>query len=123
MLCAVTGGIVILKNKAGALPLRPSERLRRIAVLGPNAKRVVAGGGGSSYINAPYWTNVYDSLKKAFEGSGTEFAFATGAKVHQHLPAAPLQVLTDPVSATPGAAVEWHLGHDLTGQPLIVTYI
>ncbi|CAH0055635.1 unnamed protein product [Clonostachys solani] len=123
VLRAATGGIVMLKNEAGALPLRLSERLGRIAVLGPNAKRVVAGGGGSSYINAPYWTNVYDSLKEAFEGTGTDFAFATGAKVHRHLPTAPLQVLTDPVSATPGAAVEWHLGHDLTGQPVTTTHI
>ncbi|KAI9146977.1 Beta-glucosidase B [Paramyrothecium foliicola] len=98
-------------------------KLKRIAVLGPNAKRVVAGGGGSSYINAPYWTNVHDSLQKAFRDSDTHMLFAGGAKVHRYLPTASLRVLTDPICETPGAAVEWYLGHDLSGAPTVTTHI
>jgi beta-glucosidase len=41
------GGIVLLKNQGGLLPL-DQNRLKTIAVIGPNAYPAVIGGGGSS---------------------------------------------------------------------------
>lgn len=111
---AACAGIVMLKNEANVLPLMPLTKPRKIAVVGPNAKRVVAGGGGSAYITAPYWTSVYDSLKTKFEGTGTEVVFSTGAKVNRFLPTMPLDLLRNPDTGKKGACIDWYLSHDFS---------
>lgn len=118
---AARSGIVMLKNDDNALPLKPTENLQRIAVVGPNAKRIVAGGGGSAYINAPYWTSVFDSLKAKFDNTPTEVVFSTGAKVNRFLPTMPLSQIRNPVTGTQGATIEWYLGHDLGQKPVAQT--
>ena len=45
--------VVLLKNEGGLLPLAP-ERLRRVLVIGANAARCHADGGGSAEIKALY---------------------------------------------------------------------
>ncbi|WQF85528.1 Putative glycoside hydrolase, family 3, glycoside hydrolase family 3 domain, PA14 [Colletotrichum destructivum] len=76
LLKAASSGIVLLKNDMNTLPIGPLGRtVSKLAVVGPNAKRVVAGGGGSSYIKAPYWTSVYDSLERDISPHGTEMVF------------------------------------------------
>ncbi|KAH7131321.1 glycoside hydrolase superfamily, partial [Dactylonectria macrodidyma] len=83
LLQAASAGIVMLKNDHNVLPLKP-QTVKRLAVVGPNAKRVVAGGGGSSYIKAPYWTSVFESMEREFIDAGTEVVFHTGAKVNRY---------------------------------------
>ena len=112
MLRAAASGIVMLKNEDNALPLNP-DGISKLAIVGPNARRVVAGGGGSSYIRAPYWTNIHDSLVKEFEGTSTEIVSALGARTLRYVPAMPLSVARNPDSGKPGAAVDWFLGHEL----------
>ena len=46
------GGMVLLQNRGGILPLDPA-RVRTIAIIGPDAWPAVPGGGGSSQV-APY---------------------------------------------------------------------
>ena len=120
---AACSGIVILKNEEGALPIKPDEGLRRLAVVGPNAKRVVAGGGGSSYINAPYWTSVFGSVQEAFKDTPTEISFATGAHVNRYVPTVPTDVIRDPVTGQPGAAIDWYLGHDFSSEIKATTHM
>ncbi|KAK2769625.1 glycoside hydrolase family 3 domain protein [Colletotrichum kahawae] len=79
---AARSGIVMLKNENQALPLRSSENLKKVAIVGPNAKKVVAGGGGSAYIKAPYWTSVFDSLFAKIDDNKTKIVHAVGAKVN-----------------------------------------
>ena len=43
-------GIVLLKNDNAVLPIK---NCRKIAVIGPNAQRCIAGGGGSAAASAP----------------------------------------------------------------------
>ncbi|KAJ6054466.1 periplasmic beta-glucosidase precursor [Penicillium canescens] len=117
---AAAGGIVMLKNEAGALPLKPSENIRKLGIFGPIAARVVAGGGGSSYIKAPYWTSVYDSIRAEFSSTATEIVFAEGAKVNRYLPVC--QVATNPDTGKSGAAIDWYNGNDLTVQPALTTH-
>ncbi|CBF87174.1 hypothetical protein AN2599.2 [Aspergillus nidulans FGSC A4] len=57
---------------AEALPLRPLNPPKKLAIVGPNAKRTVADGGGSAYIKAPYWASVLESLKAEFGPRGTD---------------------------------------------------
>lgn len=121
ILCrAASAGIVMLKNEANALPLRPSENLKRLAIVGPNAERVVAGGGGSSYIKAPYWTCVSDSIKSMFGSTTTEIVSATGARVNRYLPVC--EVVQNPDTGRSGAAIDWFNGQDFMNPPVARTH-
>ncbi len=55
-------GIVLLKNDDNILPLDPSS-VKKIAVLGPNANKKMAFGGGSSMVRAKYEITPYKGLK------------------------------------------------------------
>ncbi|PYI03521.1 periplasmic beta-glucosidase precursor [Aspergillus sclerotiicarbonarius CBS 121057] len=121
LLRAATEGIVMLKNDSSALPLRPTENIRKIGIFGPNAQRVVAGGGGSSYIKAPYWTSVEESLKNEFRDTQVEFVTAQGAKVNRYLPVC--EVARDPDTHAPGAAVDWYNSQDCTGDVVTTTHV
>ncbi|KAJ5578457.1 uncharacterized protein N7459_007421 [Penicillium hispanicum] len=118
LLNAAQAGVVLLKNEKDALPLNPAEHLKRLAIVGPNAQRVVAGGGGSSYIKAPYWTSVDESMTKAFENTGTEIVRSVGAKVNRYLPMIPTNVAFNPDTGEGGGAIDWYDSHDLTGNPV-----
>ncbi|KAI2979258.1 Fungal specific transcription factor domain family protein [Aspergillus niger] len=121
LLRAAAAGIVMLKNENNALPLKPTVNISKLGVFGPNAKRVVAGGGGSSYIKAPYWTSVHDSICSELHAFGTEIVFAEGARVNRYLPLC--KIARDPDTGKVGAAVDWFNGHDLTGGPVVTTHI
>ena len=54
-------GIVLLKNEKNFLPL-DRTRIKRIAVLGPDAHPGVPAGWGSSYVNPYYAVSVLDGL-------------------------------------------------------------
>ena len=55
-------GIVLLKNERNTLPL-DRARIKKIAVLGPDAHPGVPAGWGSSYVNPYYAVSVLDGLK------------------------------------------------------------
>ncbi|PWY78024.1 periplasmic beta-glucosidase precursor [Aspergillus sclerotioniger CBS 115572] len=121
LLRAATAGIVMLKNDSEALPLRPTENLRKLGIFGPNAQRVVAGGGGSSYIKAPYWTSVQDSVMNEFRDSPVEIVTAEGAKVNRYLPVC--EVAKNPDTDRPGAAVDWYNSIDCKGDIAAITHV
>jgi len=56
-------GVVLLKNEPAILPLR-MEELKKIAVLGPNANKKHALGGGSSMVRPPYEVTPLEGLKE-----------------------------------------------------------
>ena len=56
-------GIVLLKNAKNILPL-DRARIKRIAVLGPDAHPGVPAGWGSSYVSPYYSVSVLDGLRK-----------------------------------------------------------
>lgn len=121
---AASSGITLLKNENNALPLKPLEQgLSTVAVIGPNAKRVVAGGGGSSYIKAPYWTSVHNSVEHEFSQQGTKVLFHVGSKVNRYLPTPSPAVISNPDTGKPGACVDWHLGHDLSTPIVAKTHM
>ncbi len=57
-------GIVLLKNKAGALPLERGK-VRSIALLGPMAHPAVWGGGGSAFTHPFRATSLLEGLTEA----------------------------------------------------------
>lgn len=71
-------GMVLLKNDGPVLPLLPaSGKVRKIAIIGPNAKERVISGGGSAALKPSYVITPYDGLV-ANAPEGLEFAYEVG---------------------------------------------
>ncbi|KAH8699705.1 glycoside hydrolase superfamily [Ilyonectria robusta] len=83
-------GIVLLKNSAKMLPLVP-KRLhgKRVAFIGPNAKKGTPGGGGSASMNPQYLSHPMDAFKSLCESRGINVtvSHAPGAYTFKWLPA------------------------------------
>jgi beta-glucosidase len=69
--------IVLLKNENNILPLRPTE-LKRIAIVGGNAKAIVLSGGGSAALKPSFFTTPYDGIVSALPKS-IEVTYTEGA--------------------------------------------
>ncbi len=70
---------VLLKNEGNILPLN-KDKVKTIAVIGANATRLQAGGGGSSQVRAPYEITPLEGLK-ALAGNNIQIKFAPGFEV------------------------------------------
>ncbi|MDR0766473.1 MAG: glycoside hydrolase family 3 C-terminal domain-containing protein [Odoribacteraceae bacterium] len=68
--------IVLLKNAGGILPL-DLDRVKRVAVIGENATRVLTTGGGSSELKARREVSPLEGLR-ALLGERVEIVHATG---------------------------------------------
>jgi len=64
--------LVLLKNAAGLLPLDRSK-LKRIAVIGPNAQPAVVGGSGSAFVTTNHAVSVLDGIKQAAVGIPVDY--------------------------------------------------
>ncbi len=53
--------IVLLKNKGGLLPLK-EDKVKKIAVIGPNAKTGIISGGGSAALKPTYVVTPWDGI-------------------------------------------------------------
>jgi beta-glucosidase len=71
--------IVLLKNEGGLLPIRPSDQgVRKVAIVGGNAKAIALSGGGSAALKPSYFVSPFDGLVNAL-GENVEIAYAEGA--------------------------------------------
>ncbi|KAJ9114084.1 hypothetical protein QFC22_005904 [Naganishia vaughanmartiniae] len=77
--------IVLLKNTARVLPLDKSK-IKKIAVIGPNAKTRTVSGGGSAYLTSKYVITPLEGIQQAFQGTGVEVTYAAGCYAHKYLP-------------------------------------
>lgn len=75
ILSAAEESVVLLKNES-VLPLN-KEKLKKIAVIGENAQRLHAAGGGSAEIKALYEISPILGLKMVL-GGNTEICYAKG---------------------------------------------
>ncbi|RBR12805.1 uncharacterized protein FIESC28_08507 [Fusarium coffeatum] len=105
-------GLTLLKNDDGILPLCP--KTTKVAVIGPNANRSIAGGGGSASLNPYYNTIPLDSIRKA---SQQKVAFAQGCHIHKWLPVAS-EYCTEK-SGKPGVHIDWFAGDKFEGNPVV----
>lgn len=106
-------GLTLLKNENSILPICP--RTTKVAVIGPNANRAIAGGGGSASLNPYYNTIPLDSIRRVAE---KEVTFAQGCHIHKWLPVAS-KYCTDK-NSKPGVTIEWHAGDAFEGAPVVV---
>ncbi|GII27977.1 glycoside hydrolase family 3 C-terminal domain-containing protein [Planotetraspora mira] len=121
---AVSAGTVLLRNEGGLLPL-DAGRLRRVAVLGPNAATARIQGGGSAGVYPASAVSPLEGVRAALAGRA-EVTHAAGA----HPGDLPTPVGTgdarDPRSGEPGVLVrlldasgdELHAERRLTGKIL-----
>ena len=75
-------GVVLLKN-AGALPI--TEKNKKVAVIGPNAKAAVVTGGGSASLRAAWAITPWQGLSDN-KPAGVELDYAFGTKGAKFLP-------------------------------------
>lgn len=69
-------GIVLLKNDRNLLPINP-DRVKKIAVIGENALKMMTVGGGSSSLKVKYELSPLDGVRKRF-GDKAEIVYARG---------------------------------------------
>lgn len=69
-------GIVLLQNKGNLLPINP-DKVKKIAVVGENAIKMMTVGGGSSSLKAAYEITPLEGIKKRF-GKDFEITYARG---------------------------------------------
>jgi beta-glucosidase len=70
--------IVLLKNKDATLPLR-LHSLKKIAIVGGNAKGLVLSGGGSAALKPSYFVSPYDGIVNALP-KGVQVVYSEGAR-------------------------------------------
>ncbi len=121
---AVAASTVLLRNEDSLLPLDPA-RLRRVAVLGPNAAAARIQGGGSAGVYPVSVVSPLDGIREALSGTA-EVLHRPGP----HLDDRPTPLGTDnardPLTGEPGvlvrlldgAGAEIHAEHRLTGRIL-----
>jgi beta-glucosidase len=73
--------IVLLRNEGDVLPLNP-QKLKKIAIIGPNAKAIVLSGGGSAALKPSYFVTAYEGIVSALKqaGTGTEVTYSEGTR-------------------------------------------
>ena len=108
-------GLTLLKNE-NILPL--TDMVRSIALIGPNVKRAIAGGGGSASLKPYYTTTPYEGFQEAFE---SEILYAQGCDTAKWLPLASEANCTTP-SGRPGVVLEYYRGDQLKGDPVHVQH-
>jgi beta-glucosidase len=75
--------ITLLKNEGGLLPLN-FEKIRTLAVIGPNADRALGAGGNSSEAKPPYEVTALQGLRKVV-APGAEVLTSSGEDLHESL--------------------------------------
>ncbi|GME22345.1 Periplasmic beta-glucosidase precursor [Neofusicoccum parvum] len=107
-------GLTLLKNQRGLLPITSAKK---IAVIGPNAKRAIAGGGGSASLNPYYATTPFEGLANHFDG---ELLYSQGCDTAKWLPlASPFCTTAD---GQQGVTLEYYYHDRFEGAPASVQH-
>ncbi|KAF1360684.1 hypothetical protein EJ07DRAFT_155106 [Lizonia empirigonia] len=107
-------GLTLLKNENNVLPIKNAKK---IALIGPNVKRIIANGGGSAGLNPYYRTSPWDGMRSRFDG---ELTFAQGCDSSKWLP------LATPYCTAPdgqqGVRLEYYRGDRFKGEPAVIQH-
>ncbi|WP_309709121.1 glycoside hydrolase family 3 C-terminal domain-containing protein [Pseudolysinimonas sp.] len=101
---AAIAGTVMVRND-GELPWH-RDAIRRIAVIGHNARVARTQGGGSATVIPEHVRSPLDGIRAALPGA--EVVFETGAVVQEGVAELPLEQLTNPVTGEHGVVVSFH---------------
>ena len=79
---AAADGMVLLKND-GILPLK--KDIKKLAIIGPNAKEAQIIGGGSASLRPHYQVHPLEAIQERI-GAKTEILYSKGCHTHKYLP-------------------------------------
>ncbi|KAJ7220655.1 beta-glucosidase [Mycena pura] len=98
--------IVLLKNDGDLLPLRP-QNLKKVAIIGGNAKALVLSGGGSAALRASYFISPYQGIVDALTANpDVEVTYSEGARAYLTSPSLDKELSTE--DGKPGWMGSWH---------------
>jgi beta-glucosidase len=111
---------VLLKNDGDLLPLNP-HKLRRLAVIGPNAETLRVQGDGSSHVRAGRKVTPLESLR-ALLGDDVELIYAKGCD-NEPFPPAAVRSMFSPTEAreAEGLTLQFFAEADFSGEPTRAT--
>ena len=111
---AATAGIVLLKNENELLPL-DENKIRSIAVIGPNADKPRIGGGGSAQVVPFYSVSPLEGLKNAL-GEKVKINFSPGIVALEDTKPIPAENLLASDGKTNGLTGEYFANMNLQGK-------
>ncbi len=111
---AAVESMVLIKNDSNTLPFNAGT-IKKIAVIGPNAKRGQIQGGGSSGVKAHYQSHPLDAIIQRLS-NGVEVAYEVGCLTYKYAPAIKLDQLRTP-TGEPGLLFERWDNTDFEGTP------
>ena len=116
---AAAESIVLLKNKNNLLPL-DKNKIRSIAVLGPNAAEARTGGGGSSKVNPFYEISPLEGLQRAV-GDQIKLNYAYGTAMKGDIQPLSLEYLvpSNLSQGKHGLWAEYFPNDKLEGKPVL----
>lgn len=98
--------IVLLKNQNGLLPLKP-QTLKKIAIVGGNAKAIVYSGGGSATLKPSYYSSPYQGIVHALAPhEDIEIVYHEGASTYKSMPLLDYELFT--AAGERGWVATWH---------------
>src|SRR5882724_4968761 len=112
---AARESIVLLRNEAALLPLK-KERIKSVAVIGPDAYPAVPVGGGSAKVQPFAAVSIMEGFSK-YLSTGAQTYYARGLPSLSELAEA-TSFSTALVSGQPGLRVEYFSDPDLQGTPI-----
>lgn len=106
--------ITLLKNEKDTLPL-DLTRIKRVAVIGPNAAVARLGGSGSASVNPSYAVSLLDGLRTRL-GDGVEISYAEGCSLfgNGEVPRGLFSHRSEDGKIVPGLHAEYFNGNGLT---------
>lgn len=106
--------IVLLKNSQNLLPLK---RVKRIAVIGPQAKNAsIFGGGSSSGFRPHYVVSPLEGIQKR-AGKNVQVDYAPGCYIHKTLPTPAPELLSN-AAGHRGLDIKLFNGPEFSGEPV-----
>ncbi len=114
---AAVDGIVLLKNKGNILPL-DTNKLKSIAVIGPNAAIARPTGGGSAEVDPIYTVSPLQALKEKLAGK-VKINFAPGAELEGDAFPIDSSDFCLPNSDEHGLRAEYYNNIDMIGRPVL----
>ena len=109
--------VVLLKNENKLLPIN-TEKVRSIAIIGPNANRAINQGGGSARVTAAYSVTPLQGITALARKNDIEVNYHKGVENHPAVPlmeAASLRLNSH--SEETGLQGEYYQSYNFTGAP------
>ena len=108
-------GLTLLKNDNSLLPISPSKK---VAMIGPNAKRAIVHGGGSASLKPYYAISPFVGLQSQLS---SELSYAQGCDTFKWLPLLSLANISSPQGKR-GVQLEYYRGDRFKGEPFFVQH-